>query len=87
MTCQGIPLATKGIISCPSSTPSGCTRYVLPFNLRLETDALKLNLKYSDKINLNALLDKKKLSLIKIPEFQLNNKIPSLKLNLKKCEE
>jgi len=85
--CQGIPLATKGIIYCPEIVSSGCTRYVMPINLNLTKDVIKLNLTLLDTIKFYAKLDVNKLKLA-IPTLKLNQKITNnLKLNLKKCEE
>lgn len=86
--CQGIPLATKGMIYCPLTISSGVTRCVLPFNLQLNSDVIKLNLKASEPIKLNAFFDQKKLSLIPLSNLKLSQKITNnLKINLKKCEE
>lgn len=89
MTCQGIPLATRGMIFIPKVTVTdGVGRYVLPFNLQLTSDVIKLNLKYLETIKLNTFIDQKKLSLLKLENLKLNQKITTdLKLNLKKCEE
>ncbi len=88
MGCQGIPLATRGIIFCPQGTVTRITRCVLPFNLRLTTNIFNLNLKKQTTINLNSIINQKKLNLIKLSKFNLNTKISDkFKLNLKKCED
>lgn len=88
MGCQGIPLATKGMIYPVQTVSPSCTKYVLPFNLQLTNDAIKVNLNYLPSIKLNSFLDKKALNLLKLSNFKLNQKlVKNLKLNLKKCEE
>jgi len=86
--CQGIPLVTRGMIYCPQVSPEDCVRrYVLPFNLKLNTDDIKLNLKSLENINLSSTLAQTKLNLIKLPSLKVNKTLSSIKLNLKKCEE
>lgn len=79
---DALSLATDGII-----IPTGSTRYAMPFNLQLKSDAIKLNLKYLETIKLNTFLDQKKLSM-EIDNLKLSQKFTNnLKINLKKCEE
>ena len=87
MGCQGIPLATKGIIFCPQLVSSGCTRYVLPFNLSLNTDPIKVSLIKQDPITLNTTITKKQLVLKVLPKSKFNmTRVKKIKLNIKKCE-
>ena len=79
---DALSLATDGIICSP-----GTMSYVMPFNLQLNSDVIKLNLKHLETIKLNAILDQKKLSL-KLVNLKLSQKFTNdLKINLKKCEE
>ncbi len=79
---DALSLATDGIICIP-----GNPRYIMPFNLQLKSDAIKLNLKYLETIKLNIFLDQKKSSL-KLDNLKLSQKFTNnLKINLKKCEE
>jgi len=87
MSGHAIALATRGIIYKGTGGGDIIVRYVLPFNLQLNTDIIKINLKHLDTIKLNAILSTKKLNLIKLPNLKLNQKLPTLKLNLKKCED
>lgn len=84
---DALSLATDGII-CPTGiTINGITRCVIPFNLHLTTDVFNFNLKLKNIINLNAILDKKKINLLKI-QTNLNSKLSNkTKINLKKCED
>ena len=84
MGCQGIVLATKGIIYKPEII----IRYILPLKLKLNKDIIRLKIKKSNLINLNLILDSKKLNLLKLTNLKLNQKITNnFKLNLKKCED
>jgi hypothetical protein len=84
MGCQGIVLATKGIIYKPEII----IRYILPLKLKLKSDLIKMNLKHLETVKLNLTLDHKKLNLIKLTNLKLNQKLTNnLKLNLKKCED
>ena len=85
MSGQTIALATRGVICRGRGEITRIVRHVLPFNLQLKTDVIKLNLKHLEVIKLNTILSQKKLNLIKLPNLKLNKKITStLKLNLKK---
>lgn len=88
MTCQGIPLVTKGMIFCPqSSVISEETRYILPFNLQLNRAKIKLNLKSLETKKLNIKNEMKKLNLIHLPNLKISSKLSVFKLSLKKCED
>lgn len=50
MSFQAISLATKGILS---GVTIMIKRYILPLDLKLKTDTIKLNLKPSDTIKLH----------------------------------
>lgn len=87
MACQGIPLATKGIIYCPKATiVSGDTRCVLPFKIKLNRDLFNLNLKKKDPITINSLFKDQKINIL-FSELKVNNRFPNLKINLKKCKD
>jgi len=89
MGCQGIPLATRGYIFCPSTTVVECdTKCYIPLNLQIKTDVFKLNLQELDPIKLNTMIDFNKINLLKLSDLKLNTKLSTdFKLNLKKCEE
>lgn len=88
MSCQGVPLVTKGMIYCPQAVVAGETRYVLPFRVKLLHDLITLRLFYKDTIKLSTKIDKNKLNLVNLSNFKLNKKIVnSLNLRLKKCED
>lgn len=82
--CQGIPLATKGIIYKPTII----ARYILPLDLRLTKETFNLTLKKIEPFKLNLFKDNKKINLSNVSIFKLNNRlINNFKLNLKKCED
>jgi len=86
MGCQGIPLVTRGMIFIPNTEiVEGITRYILPLNLQLKTNPVKINLKVVDLVKLSSSINIQKLQLKKLTNLKLNTQIPSLKLSLKEC--
>jgi len=83
MACHAIVLATKGIIF----NPNIIIRNILPLNFYLEKSEKFINLKNLDIIKINFNYDIKNLNLVKLPKLQINKKLSTFKLNLKKCEE
>lgn len=82
MSDQGISISTDGVI-CGGDT-TFITRRVLPFNLQLKNDSIKLKLKCPNSLKLNLNIDNKKLNLIRLSDLKLSKKITNdLKLNLK----
>lgn len=86
MTCHGMTHLTRGLAYCPQGEIVGDTRYVLPLNLALKTDSIKIDLKTLESIKLNAVLNTNKLNLVQLPSLKIFNKLGALKINLKKCE-
>ena len=83
MPCHAIVLATKGIIY----NPNQIIRNILPLQLKLVKSSHKLNLNKLNTVTLNTQINRQKLNVIKLPNLKLNQKLSSLTLNLKKCEE
>lgn len=87
MSGMAIALATKGVICKGGGDVTVIVRRVIPFNLQLDTDPIKIALENQDPIKLKASIDTKKLVLRTLPTLKLNTKIvKSIKITLKKCE-
>ena len=87
MSGMAIALATKGIICKGGGDVTLIIRRVMPFNLQLDTDPIKLSLKKQEIINLNSEITTKKLVLRSLPKLKLSTtRVKKIKLTLKKCE-
>lgn len=86
MSFQPISLATKGILS---GTSTFIKRHILPLDLKLETETIKLNLEAPEKITLNLeSVEPVTLNLESVELIKLNLQSPeTIKLHLKLCEE
>lgn len=87
MSGMAIALATKGVICKGDGDVTLIVRRVMPFNLQLDTDPIKLSLDKQDVIALNTSVTTKKLVLRSLPQLKLTAKrVNKIKLTLKKCE-
>lgn len=83
MSCQSIPLATKGILSCCGTVK----RIYLPLDLELQLEERNLNLEFLDPKNLNLELESEKSLSLDIEQLTLNPELIDIQIiNIDKCE-
>lgn len=88
MGCQGIPLATRGMIICPQRDITRIIKCIIPFNVRLKADSFLLNLQLNSNKNINLKIQENKLNIKRLSSLKLSKRLSNpFKLNLKKCED